>query len=300
MRRGNIAGHISPRPAWITVLALITGGVLAEGTAAAAQSVGRLNKIIENAESGNKVTFNDESWKLMPDGEHNIFGTIALQPAMAENFDSAAARFRLVPGVRMNMEANHFEKHRVKQYLDAGLMLLILSQSETIEQVEEFITAMRYPPQGEFYAKGPRGRRGWAPTAATRYWGVDMDTYMRKADLWPLNPEGELLACVLIETRFQVENIERLLELPGLGCVFIGTADMSMSYGVGTPAPPPNHPIVMAAIERVARACRAHHERGGRVICGAYQTPHGIERNIEEFGFRIFTSGRGEYRGDMD
>ncbi|MBI4474258.1 MAG: hypothetical protein HY646_16420, partial [Acidobacteria bacterium] len=253
--------------------------------------------IIENAEQG-KLSFNGESWRLMPDNEHDIFGVIKLQAAMAENRPESAERFLLPPVVRINLEANHLEKHRIKQYLDAGLMGLILPQSETLDQVREFIKMMRYPPQGQFYATGPRGVRGWAPTAATRYWGVDMETYMRKADLWPLNPEGELLAIVLLETKAQMENIEELLEVPGLGAVLFGTADMSMSYGLGTPAPPSAHPIIMANIERFARACAQHRARGGKVICGAYQTPQGIETAVKQ-GLTMFTGARGNFRGDM-
>ena len=276
------------------------GGVnLAQAQEASEQpkSVGRLNTIIENAEQG-KLSFNGESWQMMPDNEHNIFGIIELQTAMEKNRPEEAERFLLTPVVRISMEANHLEKHRVKQYLDAGLMGLILPQSETLDQVREFISMMRYPPQGEFYATGPKGRRGWAPSLATRYWGVDMDTYMRKADLWPLNPEGELLAIVLLETKSQVENIEELLELPGLGAVMFGTADQSMSYGLGTPAPPADHPIIMANIERFAQACEAHHKGGGKVICGAYQTPQGLEKAIEQ-GLSMFTSQRGNFSRDI-
>ncbi len=265
------------------------------------KEVGRLNKIIENFENG-RVSFGGESWILLPDGEHDVFGTIKLQPAMADNFDQATGRFKLTPGVRIGMEAGHQEKHVVKQYLDAGMMVLILPQSETPAQVRDFLKSMRYPPQenGKWFGGEPVGHRGWAPTAAARYWGVDMDTYMRKADLWPLNPEGELLACALLETKSQIEHIEELLEVPGLGCVLIGTMDMTMNYGLGTPAPSGNHPTILAAVERVARACEAHHGRGGKVICGAYQTPHGLARNIEEFGFMMFTGGRGNppYTGD--
>lgn len=276
------------------------GGVnLAQAQEASEQprAVGRLNTIIENAEQG-KLSFNGESWQMMPDNEHNIFGIIELQTAMEKNRPEEAERFLLPPVVRISMEANHLEKHRVKQYLDAGLMGLILPQSETLDQVREFISMMRYPPQGEFYATGPKGRRGWAPSMATRYWGVDMDTYMRKADLWPLNPEGELLAIVLLETKSQVENIEELLELPGLGAVMFGTADQSMSYGLGTPAPPADHPIIMANMERFARACEAHHKGGGKVICGSYQTPQGLETAVEQ-GLTMFTSQRGNFSRDI-
>ena len=113
-----------------------------------------------------------------------------------------------------------------------------------------------------------------------------------------LNPEGELLAIVLVEMKSQVEHIEELLEVPGLGAILVGLSDMSMSYGVGTPAPNWEAPEIRAAIASVARACSEHHRMGGKVICGRYQMPEGLEASIDA-GFTMFTSGRGDYRGDV-
>ena len=41
----------------------------------------------------------------------------------------------------------------------------------------------------------PPGIRGDGPTAAARYWGLSQQDYYKKADVWPLNPEGEIF-CV--------------------------------------------------------------------------------------------------------
>ena len=264
-----------------------------------AGEVGRLNGIIERTERGG-LSFNGESWQMLPDQEHNIFGLLELQSTLAELRPEGSMHPTRTPVVRMSMEANRFEKHRVKQYLDVGLMGLILSQVKTPEEVYEFVQSMRYPPQGSHYPEGPQGTRGFAPTRATQFWGVDMATYMRKADVWPLNPNGELLALVMLETKEAIENIDEILEVPGLGGVLIGTSDMSMSYGLGTPAPPGDHPVIREAIRKVADACAAQHARGGKVICGAYQTPQGLETAIEEQGFTLFTFGRGDYRGDLE
>ena len=292
---------------WAMSLAVAASGLLAgcspveEGQAEGLeqpQSVGRLNKVIERAERG-ELNFMGESWQYLPDQEHDLFGLLKLGDAMAALRPEGSEHPLRTPIVRIGMEANFLEKHRVKQYLDAGLMGLILPQSETPEQVYEFIRMMRYPPQGSHYSEEPVGSRGMSPSsAAIRYWGVDIDTYMRKADVWPLNPEGELLAIVLVETKSQVEHIEELLEVPGLGAILVGLSDMSMSYGVGTPAPNWEAPELKAAIASVARACGEHHRMGGKVICGRYQMPEGLEASIDA-GFTMFTSGRGDYRGDL-
>ena len=63
---------------WATGLAVLLGGVLAgcspvqEGRAQQGQG-GRLNGIIERAERG-ELIFNGESWQMLPDQEHDVFG----------------------------------------------------------------------------------------------------------------------------------------------------------------------------------------------------------------------------------
>lgn len=279
----------------VAVCSLLLSGFLAPQQGAA-QGV-RLNGIIERAEKG-KLIFEGESWRMLPDQEHDVFGIFKLEESLRALRPWGSARPTLAPVVRIGMEATHQEKHIVKQYLDAGLMGLIIPQAKTPDDILQFVRAMRYPPQGNYYSKGPAGLRGWSPTNAARLWGLSVDEYMRKADLWPLNPEGELLAIMLVETKEGVQNISEILEVPGLGAVLMGLADLSMSLGVGTPNANMTDPAVVAAVDRVAAACAAHHKKGGKVICGRYQMPDGLETAIAK-GFTMFTSGRGGYRADL-
>jgi len=286
------------RMAWAAGIAVVLCVLVAADGLAQGRG-DRLNQIIERAERG-QVIFNGEGYQMLPDQEHDVFGVLKLEPALAALRPEGSTRPTLAPVVRVGMEAGQQNKHYVKQLLDAGLMGLILPQVQTAEQVYEFVSAMRYPPQqgGRWYAGEPVGRRGFLSSRAAQLWGLSTDEYARKADVWPLNPEGELLAIALIETKEAVEDIEEILEVPGLGAVLLGLGDLSMSLGVGTPAANPTHPEVMAAMGRVAQACAAHRSRGGKVICGSYQAPEGLEAAIVN-GFTMFTSSRGDYRGDL-
>ena len=69
----------------------------------------------------------------------------------------------------------------------------------------------------------------------------------------------------MIETRNAVANIEEILSVPGIGGALVGPYDLSLSLGVGTPAPNPAAPEVLAAMDTVAKACVAHH-----TLCGAF------------------------------
>jgi len=291
--------HAHRQMVWAIGLAVAVCGVLTTHPSAQegrAEPGVRLNGIIERAERG-QLIFEGESFRMLPDQEHDLFGLLKLGSALADLRPEGSAHPTLAPVVRIGMEAGEQEKQLVKQYLDAGLMGLILPQVKTPDEVLEFVRSMRYPPQGSYFSDGPEGVRGFSPGRGAALWGATTADYMRKADLWPLDPAGELLAIVLLETKEGVENIDAILEVPGLGAVLVGLGDLSLSFGVGTPAPNQTHPKVQAAIKRVSEACAAHHKRGGKVICGRYQTPEGLEAAID-LGFTMFTSERGTYRGD--
>ena len=185
--------------------------------------------------------------------------------------------------MRIPYEANQAYRHYVKQMLDAGAMGIILPQVKTPADVTKLVQAMRYPPQRGAEYPEPAGQRGWGPSAAIRVWNVDGQEYASKADLWPLNPNGELLAIAMVETREIIDNIDAILQVPGLGGLLIGPADLSMALGVGNPGPNSNAPEVLAAIAMVGAACKRHN-----ALCGIYMRSDVEER--QEQGFMLFPS----------
>lgn len=147
----------------------------------------------------------------------------------------------------------------VKQALDIGLMGVIFNGVDTRAQALAAVQSMRYPqPRGSRYVE-PVGRRGAAPGLATWIWGVTTEEYERRADLWPLNPGGDLLAIMMIESVEAVRNLDEILSVPGVGAVFIGAAnDLRLSLGV-----PASSPEVEAARQTILRGCVAN-----KVACG--------------------------------
>ncbi len=147
----------------------------------------------------------------------------------------------------------------VKQALDIGLMGVIFNGVDTRAQALAAVQSMRYPQmRGAPYFE-PIGKRGAAPGNATWIWGISGDEYERRADLWPLNPQGDLLAIIMIESVEGVKNLDEILSVPGVGMVFIGAAnDLRLSMGV-----PANSPEVEAARQTILKGCLAHN-----VVCG--------------------------------
>ena len=214
----------------------------------------RLNQIIEQFEQG-KPAFTGEHWQFISLEHSLLLETYAktmagLQPAKGE------ARPRLTPIVRIAPSADEPFKYAVKQALDDGAFGIVLPDVKTKQEVMQFVASMRYPQQpGSKYPR-PEGVRGWGPTGARRMMdGLSDLEHHLKADLWPLNPDGELLAIVMIETREAVKNIRDILQVPGLGAVLIGPADLSLALGSGTPAPDVTSAAVEEATAAVGKAC---------------------------------------------
>ena len=142
----------------------------------------------------------------------------------------------------------------VKQALDIGLHGVIFNGVDRTEQALIAVKSMRYPQlKGSKYYE-PNGVRGSGPANATWIWGVTAAEYDRRADLWPLNPEGDLLAILMIESTEGLENVDAIASTPGVGALFVGAgADLTRALGVR-----PGSPEVEAGFQRVLKACKAH------------------------------------------
>jgi len=245
----------------------------------------RMNGIFERFAKG-EPSFNGEGWQLMPDLEHNPFMMDDLEQGLAA-LKPEGAKFPVrAPVVRIPYEADQDYKHVVKQLLDIGVMGIIVPGIENAEQALKLVRSMRYPPQRmtKPELRIPMGFRGWSPAGAVRYWGLTQDEYATKADLWPLNPDGELIAIAMIESPTAIENIREILATPGLGAILVGQGDLSMSIGVGTPGANQLHPEVEVLVDKVAKACVEM-----KKLCGSYQGD--VAKRLSQ-GFRLFTATR--------
>jgi len=244
-----------------------------------AQQGGRLNRIIGQVETGNTAFVNiDWAWIEM---ELNPYDIRTLQSRLAELKQGNSIPFP-TPVLRIPMDGDTDSRWVIKQVLNLGVFNIVVPQVESGEQALKIVKSMRYPPQKGSKYPEPRGIRSYGPGRAARYWGISGDDYMEKADLWPLNPKGELLAIMMIETKVGVDNIEDILSVPGVGAILLGPFDLGMSLGVGTPNP--TMPLeTEEAIQIVRRACEVQ----DKVICGiagVYQADR--DKRIAE-GFRL-------------
>src|SRR4029079_16618028 len=170
-----------------------------------------------------------------------------------------------------------------RQILGRGAHGILLCQAETADAVRAFVASCRYPhntigvdpnipspmtrmegavrpKDGGIDAAGRRllgigTRRRGAETHAAPCWGLSTEEYMERCDPWPLNPKGELLLGVKLESPEGVANCEEILAVPGLGFAEIGPGDLSLSLGYRTIPSEPYPPGMQKARDRILAAC---------------------------------------------
>ena len=186
-------------------------------------------------------------------------------------------------------EIVRYNAWQFRQILARGVHGILLCQAESADAVRAFVESCRYPINrlgvGDGLGEGRRGV-GSEPSAAP-VWGVERDEYVARADPWPLNPEGELLLGLKIESTAALPHIEDILTVPGIGFAEMGPGDLSMSMGY-TRAPQPWPAQMQETHERVEAACAAN---GVAFLNSA--TPETVREKIDA-GARVIAGQQAE------
>jgi len=193
------------------------------------------------------------------------------------------------PAVIVNVPVNGTDEATVRanawmfhQVLATGVHGILLCHADDPRAVRAFVEAVRLPIHkqgvGPNLGEGRRGAHGSA--TASQVWGVTAEEYNRKADTWPLNPDGELLLGLKLEDKYALANAEANLKVPGIAFAEWGPGDMSLSLGI-MGAGARNSPEMLAARNKVFAATKAN-----KVFFLEGMNPSNIIASIKE-GVRV-------------
>ena len=223
--------------------------------------------------------------------EHGSFDMAGLAEYLRGMVDAGPTRSgHRTPAVIVEAPVNgtdaanvRFNAWQFRQILGRGAHGILLCQAETVDAVRAFVEACRYPhhlngvdpslPTPEqrmqgatrpidagrtadgrpWLGIGTRGRGSEATAAPV--WGVSQSDYMNLCEPWPLNPNGELLLGVKLESPEGIANADAICAVPGLGFAEMGPGDLSLSLGQTTIMRDPYPPIMRAARDKVLAAC---------------------------------------------
>jgi 4-hydroxy-2-oxoheptanedioate aldolase len=189
-------------------------------------------------------------------------------------------KVRTAPFVRVPAAGREQLQFILKQVLDLGPLGVVVPHVDTAEDARAMVQACRFPQLKGVPDYEPQGLRGVGYGWAARQWGLSGGEYAERADLWPLDPRGELSLWVMIESASAVDNIRAIAAVPGLAGLFIGPSDLAFSLGV-----PLGDPAVETAIEKVVAAARESGVPLG-TLCGGGE----VEKRLAQ-GFRFLAVG---------
>ena len=241
--------------------------------------------------------------------EHGCFDMAGLADYMRGMVDAGPTRSgHRTPAVIVEAPVNGIDAAHVRynawqfrQILGRGAHGILLCQAETADAVRAFVESCRYPhntigvdpaipsplqrmegairPKDggtdsagrELLGIGTRGR-GSEPTAAP-IWGFSTEEYFSRAEPWPLNPRGELLLGVKIESPAGVAKADEILAVPGLGFAELGPGDLGLALGYTTVQRRPYPAEMEKARAKIFAGCKknkiaASLDEGVRVIAG--------------------------------
>ncbi len=154
-----------------------------------------------------------------------------------------------------HMKANFWV---VQQAVACGIHGVLLCHARSPEAVRVFVESVRYPNAKPVPGLGEGMLGNGSQGFASRIWGITAAEYMKKADPWPLNPEGEFLLGLKIEDKYALANAEKVAAVPGIGFAEWGPGDMGISLKLpdGHGANESLHPEMRAARAKVLAACK--------------------------------------------
>ncbi|HEY5822025.1 MAG TPA: aldolase/citrate lyase family protein [Propionibacteriaceae bacterium] len=153
--------------------------------------------------------------------------------------------------------------------LDAGASTVIVPQIDTVEQAAAAVAAAFYPPIGT---------RSWGPFPAL--WGGSVPA--------PEQANQAVRCAVMIESAQALTNVDEIAAVPGLGMLFVGPFDLSLSLGsnadtvIGSDAGPLQRIVQAGAAHEVAVGAfagdpvRARGLRRAGISCLAVATDLGL------------------------
>jgi 4-hydroxy-2-oxoheptanedioate aldolase len=247
-----------------------------------AQKAPRANRLIEMLEAGRPALTGD-SWAFV-DREHRPYEIADLRQTLTAMLakKNAQGQPMLAPIVRVPTEGDQNVRWIIKQVLESGAMGIIVPQVDDAAQALTIVQSMRYPQLKNSKYPTPVGRRGCGCSGGSG-WGLrDPGDYMRVADPWPLNPEGELVALPMIESPAGVSNVNAILDVPGVTGVLVGPSDLTLNHGEGRWNGPTPTPDTHAAIQKVAAACTAKKKTCAMVTANEAET-----KKYLDAGFKI-------------
>ena len=169
-------------------------------------------------------------------------------------------------------------RQRIGKQLNEGVSGVVFVEAESADEVKAGLAAMRFKANG--------GTRDDNVGSAPAYWGMSEAEYKKKADLWPLNPNGELVNFTIVESKEGLKHLREIAAVKGIGVLFPGAGTLRGVFRDSTGQT--DQAAWEGAIQQVLAACKEF-----KVPCGYPATANDIEMRMKQ-GFSVFIINWGD------
>jgi 4-hydroxy-2-oxoheptanedioate aldolase len=170
----------------------------------------------------------------------------------------------------------------ISRQLNLGAATIVFVSVESADEVTQGLAAMRFKSKG--------GTRPDDVGGAPAYWGLSEKDYRERADLWPLNPNGELTNWTIVESKAGLQKVREIAAVKGIGVLFPGAGTLRQVFTTTGADGQRSFDSAgwEAAIQQVLAACKEF-----SVPCGYPATENDIELRMKQ-GFSVFIMGWGD------
>ncbi|MFA5907969.1 MAG: aldolase/citrate lyase family protein [Vicinamibacterales bacterium] len=170
----------------------------------------------------------------------------------------------------------------IGQQLNVGVSGIMFVSVESAAEVKAGIDAMRFKSKG--------GTRAEDVGQAPALWGMSEKEYKDKADLWPLNPNGELINWTIVESKEGLEKVREIAAVKGIGVLWPGAGTLRGIFSTVQPdgTRKLDEAAWEASIQKVLAACKEFN-----VPCGYPANATDIEMRMKQ-GFSVFVMNWGD------
>ncbi len=170
---------------------------------------------------------------------------------------------------------------QIGRQLNLGVSGVMFVSVESAEEVQQGLAAMRLESKG--------GTRDENVGDAPKMWGLSEAEYKAKADLWPLNPEGELINWTIVESKAGLAKVREIAAVKGIGVLWPGAGTLRRVFSTEVDGKRVvDEAAWEASIQQVLSACKEF-----KVPCGYPANADDIEMRMKQ-GFSVFVMGWGD------
>jgi 4-hydroxy-2-oxoheptanedioate aldolase len=171
---------------------------------------------------------------------------------------------------------------QIGKQLNLGVSGVMFVTVESADEVRQGLAAMRFPSKG--------GTRSEDVGSAPALWGLTEAEYKAKADLWPLNPDGELINWTNVESKAGLAKVREIAAVKGIGVLWPGAGSLRQVFSTADASGKRtlDEAAWEASIQQVLAACKEF-----KVACGYPASASDIEMRMKQ-GFSVFVMNWGD------